>query len=120
MNELAELIGQKLVSTGSADVDFVSLSVSYSKKQQSLRLQFDGCTADVFNPAILRSSRIEEEATVATVRRLLGAKVVAVSSTDQELQVDFSGTWFVVSLRDEDYQGPEAAAFYMNGRTVVL
>ena len=96
---LNELIGKRLSS-----IEFV---------QDYLQLHFDGATLTAYSRPVLQSGPRElvweDPGYGDAFRSLIGAEVRCARVTDSEIGIDFNeGERVLLSLRDEDYRGPEA------------
>ena len=92
----AEVIAQASDTAGYLDVN-------------GLNLQFDRGRLLVFNPLRL----LCDSGVALSLNALVGCCISAVCITEDDLELQFDGRLLLrISLRDEDYTGPEAAVFY--------
>jgi|FLOH01.1.fsa_nt_gi hypothetical protein len=74
-----------------------------------LNLQFDRGHLAVFNPLRL----LCDSGVALSLQALIGCRVTSVSLSEDDLELLFDDRLLLrISLRDEDYTGPEAAVFY--------
>jgi hypothetical protein len=108
MSKLDELVGRQLSS-----VEFV---------RDYVQLRFDGPCLSVLNPLSLkRYTTVVQSADTGFRDGLcsqIGIEVENVTISDGQLIVNFvSAVAFLVSLRNEDYTGPEAINYIANDGT---
>ncbi len=90
-----------------------------------LQLEFNGSVLSAFNPiTVSAGSKLwsqREEGWADALRTRIGRTVQSAHTTDVELIIEFDDeAEFKVSLRSEDYVGPEAFMFNSPGRPTVV
>lgn len=104
MFKFTEIIGSVLESISENDASYVDVSDSGILKVKGKSLAFDSGWFVIENPYQLVG--------VEDFRELIGSKVLEAYSNDIEIRLEFERDIILsVSLKDEDFVGPEAASY---------
>jgi hypothetical protein len=123
-NRLKEIIGAKLEAIGSAENTYIGVEPKGLFSTTSVSLLFDRGRLEIENPftVLLGGTCIPSgsEAVTDTLNGLVGSKVVDAYLSSEEIGLDFEGDKSIrVSLRDEDWSGPEAGQYVPNEGTII-
>lgn len=118
MESFEEIEGATLESIETSEATYVDVG----DKQEPLiirgcSLVFDlGCFV-IENPFLVFSS----ENVKLEINDLVGSKVKSAYSSSEEIRLNFeSGAYITVSLKDEDFVGPEAASYSPNKGNIIV
>ena len=124
-NLLSELIGALVEGTGSAEHSYVGIKPKGVLETRSVSLLFDRGRFEIENPFDVRFAEIcissrSDEITEA-LDRLLGRRVVDAYISREEIVLGFEDNAFIrISLKDEDYIGPEAGSYTPKEGTIIV
>lgn len=113
MNKLTPLIGAQLVSVINPRAD----SQGSSSTVEEVYLKFDTGNLDIHNPCTLRC----DNGLTVEFNSIIGNHVTDAYANNDALILVFEGRIYLsVSLKEEDFIGPEAAAYYSDSGPVIV
>jgi hypothetical protein len=122
-NLLREIIGAKLESIGSSEATYIGIKPKGLLKITSVSFVFDRGRLEIENPfTVLKGGDgLPPESVSETLNSLVGSTVVDAFISGEEIGLDFADdTSIRISLRDEDWRGPEAGNYAPNDGAIIV
>jgi hypothetical protein len=120
-----EIIGAKLESIDSSEHNYIGVNTKGLLKTTSVSFVFDRGRLEIENPlTLLKGGHClpPESVTVSeSLKCLVGSTVVHAYISREEIALDFEGDMSVrISLRDDDWRGPQAGHYAPNDGPVIV